>query len=211
MNDKVKVYSTYEKDMADTVYALLKRNDIDCKLISAKSNIESAYGASNSNSYEITVDEKDEIEALEIISLLDIPSDQKIDIESYSDEEIKDIILNPDEWHESFVDKAQKIAKTRNIDIQEKEVYDNLNHKLDAIIEGKQAGTGLRIFIWIFAFTGGLFGIIGGLALWLGKAKAFDGKRYYYYNNASRKEGQLIFGVALTSVIVQLILIFTYY
>ena len=129
MNNRVLVYSTYEKNMADTVYALLSNDGIKCKLVSARSNIEAAYGASNSNTYEIFVDEKDETRSFELIDAVSQPNDLDLDINSYSDDEIRDIILNPDEWHESFVAKAKSIAKQRNILIEEEEIDSNLSDK----------------------------------------------------------------------------------
>ena len=58
--------------------------------------------------------------------------------------------------------------------------------------EPEVAGKGLLIAGWIFAFLGGLIGIVIGSIIWNGTVKLSDGTKVPKYDEASQAKGKTI-------------------
>jgi hypothetical protein len=66
---------------------------------------------------------------------------------------------------------------------------------------GKKAGTGLVVVGYIFAVLGGLIGLIIGAIVAFGKDKTSDGTKYNRYDERSRKQGKIIFFIAIGMIV----------
>ena len=69
-----------------------------------------------------------------------------------------------------------------------------------------KASTALLVIGWIFAILGGLIGMLIGASIWTGKVKDADGNKVYRYNEGSRKQGMIMFFIALAWMILGIIL-----
>lgn len=118
---------TYLKKEADNIRLILEENEIDYKIISGKGNFETSMGVSSSQQYEVLVKSELLTKALDLINEFLENNNEEIDLSQFSDAEINDIILNPDDWHDSFVSEAKKIIKERNINIYQ-DIKENLHN-----------------------------------------------------------------------------------
>jgi len=201
MEKLVILKKAYEKRVADNIRAILGKNNIFHKISFARNNIESLYGAQNSNQIEIRIEEKNFQTAFELIEKINEYSDDKIELNSYSDDEIIEIILNPSDWHRSFVLEAKKIVTERGIQINENEISDNEKEKLEKIKLGISPKKFIYYFFWFLAVVGGYIGLIAGYYYWRGKLKAFDGNRYFMYNKRTRFYGKWMFITGILSAV----------
>jgi uncharacterized membrane protein YdbT with pleckstrin-like domain len=69
-----------------------------------------------------------------------------------------------------------------------------------------KASVALLVVGWIFAVLGGLIGMIIGLSIWTGKAKNPDGTKVDRYDAGSKKQGMIMFFIALAWMILGIIL-----
>lgn len=203
MNNTVLLTKTYEDELTNHIRAILEQNDIDFKVVFGKNNMETTLGMQSSNPTEFYVYKDDLGNALNLIEGLNSSGEKEIDVEAFDDEEIKEIILNPEEWHDTIVRQAERIAKKRRLEISDNEIEENQILKLIEIQKGKSPAKTTFILMWVFAFMGGLIGLIAGLAYWISKQRAFDGKKYFVYDERTRSNGKLMFFISIFSMIIQ--------
>lgn len=187
---------------------LLEKNNISHKYFCSRNNIEKAYLTSNSNPTEIWVKKEDFEYAYSILNHNNNEEILNVDINNFSDEELIDIIKNPDEWHKSFINEANKIAKIRKIEINNSEIESHIKQKLELIKHGKDAHPATIFIFWlltflsvffvtfgIFGFIFGFLGIIAGYLYWKTKITAPDNKKYYLFSKNTRLHGKYMFFV----------------
>jgi hypothetical protein len=194
---KVILRSVYDKSLADQLKIILDKNGVKNKLIRSQSNIEAVYLAQNSNPAELYVDETDVPKAEEILARVFKPDDTELDISAFSDDELIDVVLNRDEWHESFITKARELIARRNIIIPDEKVKENEARKNMAKSEGIRAGFAKLAFFWIITVFTGVYGLVAAYVFWRVKANGAAGEKYYYYNHATRMHGKWMFIVGL--------------
>lgn len=189
----------YEQGKAEQIKVLLDSNGISSKINYARNNLEMTIGQQTSKEIEIFVFENEIDKAHEIIQPLfdDVGGD--LDISNYSVDELKDILLNKDDWHESFVIEAEKILKEKGIHVSEEKVRENLDKKIEEVRAGVTVKPLNIVLLWFLCVFGFLLGLAAGYFLWQAKTRASDGKRYYLYNASARDQGKwmLIIGVIL--------------
>ncbi len=185
------LYTTYEKTEADNIRVILEEKRIDHKINLGKGNMETALGVSNSRQYEIIVKKEDYNSAKVLIEEILEKNTADVDFSKYTDDELRDIIINSQDWHVTFVDEAAKIAKMRGIKITRENIERNEQDKQDEIIKNAKteaykeargvlfsvAGINLIIPIIILVFGDGIkivnlffyllsAGLYFGLAVW---------------------------------------------
>ncbi|HPE55270.1 MAG TPA: hypothetical protein P5514_04820 [Bacteroidales bacterium] len=110
----------------------------------------------------------------------------------YSNEELTDVILAPEEWHNYDYQVAKLILKDRGIEISDKFIETIKFKKL------KESGTNESYpVMWIIvgyisAFFGGILGLAIGLSLWLMRKKLHDGTKVFIYKENIRTHGKII-------------------
>ncbi len=141
MEELVVFKRTYEKEFAENIRVVLEEHNIEYKIKFAQNNIESTFGMQNSTQYEFYINKDSYHEASGLIANLEEQLEEDIDLNSYSDEDIRDIILNQYEWHENFIKEAKLIAVKRNIPINEKEIEEVIQKKLAKVRIGESPTT----------------------------------------------------------------------
>ncbi len=132
----------------------------------------------------------------------DIKLDQ-VDKEHYlfefSDDELTEIIIKPDEWNEFDVKVATLILNDRGVQISQK-LIDNI--KLQRTKE-KESYPGMWIVIgYISAFLGGVLGIAIGLSLSLMRKTLPNGDKVYIYDENNRTHGKRITVIGIIMIII---------
>lgn len=124
----------------------------------------------------------------------------------FSDEELFDVIGKADEWSKEDFLLSQKILRTRGHEIDSEKIEEIKLGRLNDLRKPEQGKKAWIIFGYIFAFLGGLLGVIIGWSHW--KATKIDptGKRFYVYNESTRKSGKTIFLIGILSFILWLII-----
>jgi hypothetical protein len=112
---------------------------------------------------------------------------------SFSDEELKDIVANADEWNAFDFALARKILKDRGIDISAAEIEKFRQYKLDALKKPDEPQTFWIVAGYFFAFFGTILGLFIGWFLSTHKKTLPNGERIYGYSESDRKHGRRIF------------------
>lgn len=223
-NKLVLVESFFNEKDAYKAKILLERNNIFHKFFKSRNNLEETFVSSNSIPTEIWVYEKDIEKSYSLINNSLYENEELItpDINNYTNDELIDIVKNKDEWHVSFLNEAKNILTNRGIKIDDKEVSEHINNKLNELKQGKHAHPVAISMCWISAvlsvpfltlgflgLTFGFMGTIAGYLYWKSKIKAFDDNKYFLFNIKTRTHGKFIFITGIFSI--SIFLIYLYY
>lgn len=124
----------------------------------------------------------------------------------FTDEELTEIIVNPDEWSNYDYKVAELILNDRGIAVSEKLIED-INKQRYTTLNEKEAYSSPWIIIgYISAFLGGLLGFAMGLSLLLMKKKLPNGDKVYIYDGNDRLHGKriTILGFIMTIIYIAL-------
>ena len=112
---------------------------------------------------------------------------------SFSEEELLDILLKPDEWSVFDFELSRKILKERGKDFSPG-VLDLIKKRRIEELAKPEPSQSTWIFAgYLFAFTTGVIGALIGWHLMVFKKTLPDGKRVYGHNESDRRHGQFIF------------------
>jgi hypothetical protein len=136
-------------------------------------------------------------------------------LNSYSDDELREVFYKYDEWGAEEYVMARKILENRGITLSDSEVASMRAQRLSELRQPKAAESseiirGFLIAFFLFPFFGSLFAIMIGWNIYYGTALDPEGGRYYVYNELSRKAGLyiMLFSLFITfSFLVFIILI----
>ncbi len=125
-------------------------------------------------------------------------------IAQMSDEGLTDVCMHPADYQEEFIEMAQQELARRGVDIsaQTAILNEKMRHEMEAIRAGRGGTSDMIMLGFVFAALGGLLGFFFGLNYAFKKRWAPDGKRYYEYNEKTRKQGMLMIGIGLLAVLI---------
>jgi hypothetical protein len=110
----------------------------------------------------------------------------------FENQELLEIIAEPDAWSDYDYHLAKKILTERGIPIT-KELETTFQAKRNAELTKKEDSSKLMTtWGYISAFLGGVIGIAIGLNLWTMKKTLLNGERVYVYNENDRRHGKII-------------------
>lgn len=124
----------------------------------------------------------------------------------FTDEELYEILLKSDEWNEFDYSLAQKILFQRGTPIDKALLNSLKNERLKQLAQPEENQRAWIILGYIFAFLGGLLGIVIGYFLWTAKKTLPNGEKVYSYSEKDRKQGKYIFIIAIIVLPIALIL-----
>ncbi|MBL3655336.1 hypothetical protein [Fulvivirga sediminis] len=193
-----------DKDVLMMTEAILNGHKISFRVKSPESHLNSALGQATSQGFvvEVAADQYDLAKQL-TESEGDVASDAEVPMEEYTTEELKEIILNPEDWHEQLLFNAKNELNRRGAVVQEEEIESSREEKIRQLEKGTEPSGIIYYFMWAFALLGGYIGIIAGYFYWRVKIKGFDGKRYYMYSRRYRNQGYYMFMLGVVSAILQ--------
>lgn len=126
----------------------------------------------------------------------------------FSDDELRDILINYDEWGAFDIALAKKILKERGISIDDKEIAVIQAERLDVLSKPEEAQTIWVVIGYMCILLGGILGIFIGWVMWRMKKTLPNGERVYSYTERDRKHGKIIFILSTIMFIISVCLRF---
>ncbi len=125
----------------------------------------------------------------------------------FTDTELVDIIMKPDEWGEFDYQLAQHILAQRGTTLLP-EAMETINQtRIAKLAKPDKAGRNLIVWGYYSAFFGGLFGIVFGYNLAYSRKTMPNGQRLFSYGKKERKHGERIVLIGAGSVIFWTVLV----
>lgn len=115
----------------------------------------------------------------------------------FTDEELYEILLKSDEWNEFDYTLAQKILSQRGKPIDKALLNSLKNERIKQLAKPEENQRSWIVAGYIFAFLGGILGIIIGYFLWTAKKTLPNGEKVYSYSENDRKHGKYIFIISV--------------
>ncbi|MCB9310884.1 MAG: hypothetical protein H6567_12570 [Lewinellaceae bacterium] len=139
-------------------------------------------------------------------------------LSALSDDELFEILKNPDEWSVEAEIVARKILSNRNVKIIEEDIS---NYKLNKTLDrkkGKSVSFIIQFLYFLCIAIGFYFGIIfliAGIAMGYyytyGTVTDSQGNKHYVYDEKARHNGKLILWGGIISFVIQMYLIIKIY
>ena len=125
---------------------------------------------------------------------------------SYSDEELYEIIVKPDEWNIFDYTLAQKILSDRDKPIDKALLVSLKKQRLNELSKPEENQKAWINVGYILALLGGFFGIVIGYMLWTQKKTLPNGNKVYSHKESDRKHGRRIVIIGVTIIIITLLI-----
>lgn len=212
MSDFKTFMSITEDAIASEIISILKKNNIQFKVEDTRKNFDASFSLSEVNKpILIFLNPLDFEKANKIIDQEMIIDEENINkghfLYSFTDEELLELVKNPNEWHPFDVKLAKKILNKKNISVNEEDILINLKKKE---LENNQPEKSDLITIllgYVFSLIGGLFGI--GIAIFLitNKKTLTSGKKIYTYTKSDRDHG---YKMLILSIIMLILYFYVY-
>lgn len=215
MNDKfVTAHSFSDTEEAEMAAAVLKENSVAFYIEEARLSFDATFSY-KTNPYSVHLKVKEE-DIGKVLELLDAAAREEgvetTDItlaslfESYSDEELLEVVSHRDEWKDTEVQLAEQILDKRGITLSENEKRKMWKDRVAEVRKPQKGSIGWLIFGFVLALMGGLFGIMLGFAYCTLKGKDPEGNSYFIYDDRTRTLGLL-----MTLLGILVIAVLTYY
>lgn len=183
MGNKIKFESFYLMEDAHNFAILLMENGVQCDIVGEANNSLSVYtGNIDAKMIHVYIDSDDEIMANLILE-----ADMA---------EVADADNNETPQNATNHDKMQE-NQEMDLDMLEEELFPK---------NGIAVKPGYLILGYFSAFLGGFIAIILGYLWWNFQNKMPNGETYFYYDQASRNHGKVIFFLGLTVILGTLII-----
>ena len=167
-------------------------------------------GTTLQHEFEVRIKPSDFVRAEDLLEQQDENLIDQVDKDYYlfnfTDEELYEILLKSDEWNEFDYTVAQKILSQRGKPIDKALLNSLKNERLKQLAQPEENQRAWIILGYVFAFLGGLLGIVIGYFLWTAKKTLPNGKKVYSHSEKDRKQGKYIFIIAIIILPIALIL-----
>lgn len=167
-------------------------------------------GTTLQHEFEVRIKPSDFVRAEDLLEQQDENLIDQVDKDYYlfnfTDEELYEILLKSDEWNEFDYTLAQKILSQRGKPIDKALLNSLKNERLKQLAQPEENQRAWIILGYVFAFLGGLLGIVIGYFLWTAKKTLPNGKKVYSHSEKDRKQGKYIFIIAIIILPIALIL-----
>jgi len=135
---------------------------------------------------------------------------------TFDNNELVNILKEPDEWGRFDYVTARAILETRGIKFTTEELDAFWNKKMEKLAQPEKEGKAWLYAGYFFAAFGGFFGVLIGLVLIQSTKLLPDGRRVYTYDETTRKRGKtilylslIVFAVVLTLKLTEAFVFFT--
>ncbi|UZR97297.1 hypothetical protein [Chondrinema litorale] len=192
---------------ANTLVEVLKTNNIEYEVEDASPTFDITFSNNKLlNEYYVKLKQTDfeSTEKLLVdtsdISIEDLPKDYYLF--DFTDEELIEILIKPDEWNAVDYKLSQQILISRGKQIDEEFISTLKKKRNEELSKPEKSNSSWRNAGYIFAFLGGLLGVFIGWHLATFKKTLPNGERVYVYSESDRKHGKyiLIMGVIFFAI-----------
>ena len=203
MSNSFVVFRKYSSlQQAKEVSAILKENGIEIHFTDNIPQVDSnVMGTSYSIEYEVKIKPSDFTKAEKILSenaekqINQLEKDHYIF--SFSDEELYEILLKPDEWNEMDYAMAKKILETKGKSIDESMLHALKKQRISDLAKPEENQQSWIYAGYFFAIIGGFLGIVIGYVLTTSKKTSPNGERVFSYSEKDRNSGKTILYLSL--------------
>lgn len=187
---------------AKEMETLLNNHDIETIIADNIPTVDVTFsGSTLLNEYEIRIKQEDFKKAEEILeeNAGDILDEVEKDyyLFDFTDEELYEILLKSDEWSAFDYTLAQRILEDRGKTIDKNLLNSLKNQRLADLAKPEGNQKSWIIGGYIFAFLGGLLGLIIGYSIWTSKKTLPNGEKVFSHSEKDRKQGKYIFYIGL--------------
>ncbi|MET1260548.1 hypothetical protein ABV409_14475 [Flagellimonas sp. DF-77] len=212
MNEDLSIFKKFpSRDQATELMELLKEHHIASVLADNIAPVDVTFsGNTLDHQYEIRIKPSDFEQAEKILEAQAERLIHEVDSDYYlfefSDEELYDILLKADEWNEFDYSLARNILTQRGKSIDKELLQALKKQRIEQLAKPEESQKAWIMAGYIFAILGGLLGILIGYFLWTAKKTLPNGQKVYTYSEKDRKQGKMIFILALVIFPIALIL-----
>lgn len=118
----------------------------------------------------------------------------------FSDEELRELLIKPDEWSLFDYFLAEHILKNRGTEVETAAIQEEKNAHLQKLAEPEKRPVLLLIFGYLFSFGSGFIGLLIGWILFNSKKTLYTGEEVYTYQHRDRVHGYAMFGISIVSM-----------
>lgn len=153
--------------------------------------------------YELLIQRKDLDQAEKILYAETEKEIKFIEVESdyylldYNNDELIDMLIVPHEWSEFDLVLARKILNQRKFQIDENEISLRRKEKLELLAQPDKANPFWIYLGYVFAVTGGFFGLLIGSVYLVSKKSLPNGTKVYTYSETIRKHARIILIISI--------------
>jgi len=210
-------FETFKKfnnpEEASVLIDLLKKNSIDYELSTAKLTDDVIF-AGNTLIEEVEINIKPEDfekaeKLLEDIEEIDAESlDKDYYLFEFSDDELLDLLKNPDEWSLNDYHWAREILKQRGEEVDQGTIDQWKHARLENLSQTETVTVRYKILAYFFCLTGGFIGIFMGRHLSSYMKLLPNGQKVYAFTDKDRKLGYRISLIGIVCLLGWVILLF---
>jgi hypothetical protein len=203
MEEQYSIFKKYPTlEQASELKVTLEKEGIDCILGDNIPPVDVTFsGNTLQNEFEVRIKQTDFKRAEEILeeqaeNLID-QVDKDYYLFEFTDEELYEILLKSDEWNEFDYTLAQKILTQRGKSVDKALLNSLKDERIKQLAKPEENQKAWIFTGYIFAFLGGILGIIIGYFLWTAKKTLPNGEKVYSYSEKDRTQGKYIFIIAM--------------
>lgn len=131
---------------------------------------------------------------------VDIPADHYL--HQFNDQELMEILLKPDEWSAEDAVMAQTLLRQRGKPVSPDAIEVIRASRAEQLREKDPSPRGYIIAGYVFAFIGGLIGLVIGWHINTSKRTLPNGERVPVYASQDRKHGARIFIIGVVAFVI---------
>ncbi|MBX2843461.1 MAG: hypothetical protein KTR26_16945 [Flammeovirgaceae bacterium] len=202
--------SYIDQNQALELEQYLLNQKIDCKLVDNSPTFDVTF-ANNplDKNYQVLVNQLDFSKATDLLEK-DAETDlEKIDKDYYlfdfTDEELLEILMKPDEWGEFDFILAQKLLKERGKNVNPEIITLLKKQRIAELSKPEENQTQWINSGYLMAFLGGIVGIMIGWYLMTYKKTLPNGEKIFAYSEKDRKHGRNILIIGIIFLVISFI------
>jgi len=170
--------------------------------------------------YTLKILPEDFTKANELISINASKKDINIEDFAYlkelTDDELMDILQNPQEWTSETEVVAKKLLSNRGVEVSDEKIARLRNEKNSELRKGKSVSILEQLLYFLsiaFGFYFSVFFFIAGIAMgfyyYRGKATDNNGEKYFVYDERARTIGKFILYGGILCLCLQIFIVFS--
>jgi hypothetical protein len=203
-------FRTYqEPEQADALGKLLTEHHIPFEISQDRDSLDGLYGGNSSQrTYYVKLKSDDFARADDLLLQASESMLDQVDADHYlyqfSDDELVEVLVKPDEWNEFDYRLARKILQGRGKAFTDDALHDWKEKRVKALSVPEDSSMVWIYVGYLFAFLGGLVGLFMGIAVFTAKKTLPNGQRVPAYPANQRFHGvwiMIISGVVIVSML----------
>ncbi|MFT5878671.1 MAG: hypothetical protein ACI8SA_002541 [Dokdonia sp.] len=205
MKDDYRVFKKFSNiDEAKELGSVLESSNINYKVIDNSPPVDITFTGNLQNEIQILILQEDFEKATQLLEnraddILDqVASDHYLF--EFTNEELFEILMKPDEWGVVDYKLSQRILKDRGQNVNDELIQALKKQRLDDLAKPEENHAFWVYFGYVFALLGGLIGLFIGWYMWTYKKSLPNGERVSAYSPQVQRHGRNIFFTGIVSL-----------